>query len=131
MRMLTAVAAFALAFVVLGPAVAGAQSVHVADRAALDRLVAGRVSQEVADRQVIHDVLHRPEVRGVAERAGIDIDRADAAVSTLSGSELKDVARRAREVDERLSGGRSTVTISSTTIIIALLLVILIIVAVH
>ena len=113
----------------LAPANATAQQAHVLDRDALDRMVAGRVQQDEADRRVIRDVLQRREVREVARRAGLDLIRAEAAVSTLSGNELKEAADRAREVNDRLAGG-ANVTISTTTIIILLLVVILIIVAV-
>ena len=113
----------------LAPANATAQQAHVLDRDALDRMVAGRVQQDEADRRVIRDVLQRQEVREVARRAGLDLIRAEAAVSTLSGNELKEAADRAREVNDRLAGG-GNVTISTTTIIILLLVVILIIVAV-
>jgi hypothetical protein len=113
----------------LAPANATAQQAHVLDRDALDRMVAGRVQQDEADRRVIRDVLQRQEVREVARRAGLDLIRAEAAVSTLSGNELKEAADRAREVNDRLAGG-ANVTISTTTIIILLLVVILIIVAV-
>jgi hypothetical protein len=118
-----------LSFAVLLPAVGRAEQRHIADRNALDRMVAEQVSQREADRQVIRDVLKRDEVRDVARKAGLDIVRAEAAVATLSGAELHDVARRAREANERLAGG-ANVTISTTMIIIALLVVILIIVAV-
>jgi hypothetical protein len=108
---------------------AQAQQAHVTDRNTLDQLVAWQVNQDRADRQLIADVLKRPQVRAVAHDAGLDIARAEAAVATLSGPELKEAARHAREVDDRLAGG-GNVTISTTTIIIALLVVILIIVAV-
>lgn len=119
-----------LSFAILMPAVASAEQRHIADRNALDRMVAEQVSQQEADRQVIRDVLKRDEVRDVASKAGLDIARAEGAVATLSGTELQDAARRARELNERLAGG-GNVTISTTTIIIALLVIILIIVAVH
>jgi hypothetical protein len=118
-----------LSFAVLMPAAGRAEQRHIADRNALDRMVAEQVSQQEADRQVIRDVLKRDEVRDVARKAGLDIVRAEAAVATLSGNELQDAARRAREANERLAGG-ANVTISTTMIIIALLVVILIIVAV-
>jgi hypothetical protein len=118
-----------LSFAVLMPAVGRAEQRHIADDNALDRMVAEQLSQQEADRQVIRDVLKRDEVRDVARKAGLDIVRAEAAVATLSGTELQDAARRAREVNERLAGG-ANVTISTTTIIIALLVIILIIVAV-
>jgi hypothetical protein len=104
---------------------------HVADQAVLDRLVAAQLAQQEADRQLIRGVLQRQEVREVARRAGLDIGKAEAAVATLDGQDLKDAARRARQAQERLSGGSSSVTFSTTTIIIILLLVILIIVAVR
>jgi hypothetical protein len=118
-----------LSFAVLMPAVGRAEQRHIADRNALDRMVAEQVSQQEADRQVIRGVLKRDEVRDVARKAGLDIVRAEAAVATLSGTELQDAARRARVVNERLAGG-GNITISTTTIIIALLVIILIIVAV-
>ena len=60
---------------------------------------------------------------------GVDIRRADSAVATMNGSELASVAAQARQADEALAGGASTVTISTTTIIIGLLVLILLIVA--
>jgi hypothetical protein len=119
-----------LSFAILMPAVTEAQQHHIADRNALERMVAEQVSQQEADRQVIRGVLKRDEVREVARKAGLDIARAEAAVATLSGTELQDATRHAREVNERLAGG-ANVTISTTTIIIALLVIILIIVAVN
>ena len=83
-----------------------------------------------ANRKVVHDVLSRSEVREVAAKAGLDLERARQAVSTLDGAELEEIAAHARRVDARLSGGASTLVISTTTIIIILLVVILIIVAV-
>jgi hypothetical protein len=114
---------------ILAPAATTAQQAHVIDRGTLDRMVATRVQQDEADRRVIRDVLQRQEVREVARKAGLDVARAEAAVSTMTGAELKEAADRAREVNDRLAGG-ANVTISTTTIIIILLVVILIIVAV-
>ena len=97
---------------------------------ALDALMAEQVRADDANRQIVRDVLDRSEVREVASKAGLDLERAKQSVSTLSGAELQDVAAHARRVDAGLSGGASTVVISTTTIIIILLVVILIIVAV-
>jgi hypothetical protein len=47
----------------------------------------------------------------------------------MSPSELARVAAQAREAEQGLAGGASTVTISTTTIIIGLLVLILLIVA--
>jgi predicted xylose isomerase-like sugar epimerase len=87
-------------------------------------------AQQDADRAAIRAALARPEVREVAEKAGLDIDRANAVVNTLDGAGLDRAASVARQVNEQLSGGSSTIVISPTTIIIVLLLVLLIVIAV-
>ena len=102
----------------------------VTTAAALDALVADQVRADEANRRVVHDVLARTEVREVAAKAGLDLERAQQAVATLSSAELEEIAAQARRVDARLAGGASTLVISTTTIIIILLVVILIIVAV-
>jgi hypothetical protein len=110
------------------PAGATAAPVHVASGEALDRLVASDVARQDADRQAIRDLLLRSDVREVASQAGLDIRKAEAAVSTLSGKDLQEAAAHARMAQEQLGGG-SSVTITTTTLIIILLVVILLIVA--
>ena len=100
---------------------------HAVDPAALEAAVAARVQDAEADRALVRRVLSRPEVREVAGRAGLDIKRAEAAISTLNAEELLQVASRARDVDEALSGGATTIVITTTTVIIILLLIIIII----
>ena len=70
------------------------------------------------------------DVRAVASRLGLDVTRADAAVSTLDGAELRSLAAQAEYVQSALAGGQSTITLSTTTIIIGLLVLILIVVVV-
>ena len=92
---------------------------------------AAHVQRSDADRRTIRGLLERQQVREIADRVGIDIKRAEAAVATMDGPEvLRQLAEHARAVDESLAGG-SSVTISTTTIIIGLLILILIIVAVN
>jgi cell division protein FtsL len=105
---------------------AGAQD-HVISRSALDKAVQQRVSQEQADREAIRSLLQRSEVREIAAKAGLSLDRAQAAASTLQGKDLEQAAQQARQVENDLAGGASTIVISTTTIIIVLLLVILIV----
>jgi hypothetical protein len=100
---------------------------HVIGQSALDNAVQQRVSQEEADRDAILSLLKRSEVRDIASKAGISLDTATAAVSTLHGQDLQQAAQQARQVQNDLAGGASTVVISTTTIIIVLLLVILIV----
>jgi hypothetical protein len=81
-------------------------------------------------------VLANPEVKAVADKAGLDLRRATTAVASLEGQELTQLAAQARQVDqalargEALAGGQSKIVISTTMIIIALLVLILLIVAI-
>ena len=123
---------FAVLLSMLLPTGAWAQSQaqsHVADRAAVDQMLAAQAGQDRADRETIHNLLQRPNVRDVAGRYGLSIERADEAVNTLSGDQLHQIAVQARQAGQELAGGASTVTMSTTTIIIILLVVILLIVA--
>ena len=117
-----------LAVLFMAP-MAGAQT-HVIGKSALDNAVQERVSREQADREAILSLLQRADVREIAAKAGLSLDKAPAAVSTLQGTELAQAAAQARQVQNDLAGGASVVVISTTTIIIVLLLVIVIILVV-
>jgi hypothetical protein len=117
--------AVCLAVLLVAP-VASAQD-HVIGKSALDNAVQERVSRDQADREAILSLLERAEVRDIAEKAGLSLEKAPAAVSALQGDELAQAAAQARQVQNDLAGGASTVVISTTTIIIVLLLVILIV----
>ena len=106
------------------------QQTHVISRPALDQAVQQRVSQDESDRAALRTFVQNPLVRNVATKAGLSIDKAEAAVSTLQGDELRDAAERARVVNDRLAGG-DTLIISTTLIIIILLIVILVAVMAH
>ena len=103
---------------------------HVADQATLDQVVADHVRQKADDREAIRRVLEIEQVREVAERAGLDLKRAETAVAALDDAEVGLIAAQARAVNDVLAGGQSTVTISTTVIIIGLLVLILLIVAI-
>ena len=125
MQMLRALLGTTLALTLCAP-VAWAQQSHVLHQSALDQAVQQRVAQEQADRTALREFLHQPAVKDVAAKAGLQLDKAEAAVSTLQGQELAQAAAQARTVNAQLAGGASTIVISTTTIIIALLIVILI-----
>ncbi|HTH00685.1 MAG TPA: PA2779 family protein [Vicinamibacterales bacterium] len=126
MRLCRSFLAVCLALLIMVPA-ASAQD-HVIGRAALDQAVQQRVSQEQADRQAILSVLQRRDVRDVAAKAGLSIEKAQTAVTMLHGKDLQQAAQQARQVQDNLAGGASTIVISTTTIIIVLLIIILIVV---
>ena len=127
MQMFRRILAATLAVLVCAPA-AGAQQTHVINKSALDQAVQQRVSQDQADRDTLRSFLQDPTVRKVAAKAGLSTGRAEAALSTLQGDDLRQAASQARAVNEDLAGG-ATVVITTTTIII-ILLIILIIVAI-
>jgi len=113
--------------VTLTATTAMAQQTHVINKSALDQAVQQRVSQDQADREAIRTFLQNPTVRDVADKAGLSLDKAEAAASTLQGDDLQRAAGQARMVNDQLAGGDS-ITLSTTTIIIILLIVILIVV---
>jgi hypothetical protein len=116
--------AVSLAVLLVAPS-AGAQQ-SVIGKSALEQAVHERVAQEQSDREAVASLLRRAEVREIAAKAGLSIERAEAAVSTLDGAELKELAKQARQAQNDLAGG-ATVVITTTTIIIILLIVILIV----
>ena len=129
MRMLASVLVVVFSFVAVIPP-AHAQTSHAAPQSALDAAVQDHVATSAADREAVLRLLERPEVQAVAGDIGVDLRRAQTAISTLDGEELSELAAQAQQVEQALAGGQSRVTISTTLIIIALLVIILIIVAV-
>lgn len=119
-----------LVAVMLAPslAYAGEAAAQKAAPQTLAAVAAEHAAKTQADRQVILDVLARQDVRQVATSANLPIDRAAAAVATLQGQELAQVAAQAQQVSDALAGGQS-ITLSVWLIIIALLVIILIVVA--
>jgi len=128
MQMFRRILCAMLAVMLAAPA-ARAQQTHVISTSALDQAVQQRVSQDRADREALRSFLQNPQVKSIAAKAGLTVEKAEAAVSTLQGDELRRAAGQARAVNQDLAGG-ATVVITTTTIIIILLIVILIIVAV-
>ncbi len=118
-----------LVAVMLAPSLAYAQvAAQAAAPQTLATVAADHAAKKQADRQVILDVLSREDVRQVAKSANLPIDKAAAAVATLQGSELAQVAAQAQQVNDALAGGQS-ITLSVWLIIIALLVIILVVVA--
>jgi len=129
MRLSVSIVAILLMVTVAAPRLQ-AQTDHAAPQSVLDAALQRHVDTASADREAVLRVLGRSDVRGVAERAGVDLRRATSAVSSLQGDDLTRAAAQARQVEASLAGGQSKVVISTTVIIIALLVLILIIVAV-
>lgn len=99
---------------------------NVVTAAELYDAMSTRAGEDAAARASVQQLLGRSEVRQVAARTGLDLKRAQAAVSVLSGEDLQTVADQARRVDKMLAGGSTTV-ITSSTVIIALLILLLLV----
>lgn len=128
MRMLASILVVVFSFVAVIPS-AHAQTSHAAPQSVLDAAVQDHVATSAADRETVLRLLERPEVQAVAGDVGLDLRRAQTAISTLDGQQLTELAAQAQQVERALAGGQSTVVISTTLIIIVLLVVILLVVA--
>ncbi len=121
------------AFVLLVVALAApafAQESHSASQPAIDAALQRHLSATANDREDVERVLANPAVRAVADQMGVDLRHAQDALGTIDAEQLARIATQARQVDQALTGGQSSVRISTTWIIIGLLVIILIIVAV-
>ena len=136
MRSTCSVLAVVLSLLIAAPHVAAQSSpVTTAPHAASQQLLDAAVQQHVRtadqDRETVRLFLQRSDVRAMAGKYGIDLRRAETAVATLDAQDLAGVAAQARQAEQALAGGQSSVTLSTTAIIIGLLVLILLIVALN
>ena len=106
---------------------AHAQSRHIVDPLTITGVVVDHAAAQEADRAALRTALTRPEVRAVASHMGLDVDQMEERAQALSGAELNDAANRARQLNDSLVGGASTIVISTTAIIIVLLIVLILV----
>jgi hypothetical protein len=102
---------------------------HVIDPTQLAAAMRQHVGAQDIDRAAVREALARPDVQRVAASIGVDLNRVTSSVDTLSGRELQQAAMTARQINQSLVGGASSITISTTTIIILLLVLIVLILA--
>ena len=121
-----------LCILIAAPRAAGQQppAPHAASPAAIDKALQQHVAAIDADRAVVQRLLERPDVQALAKEIGLDVRRAQTAVATLNGEQLRELAAHARQAEQGLAGGQGSIRISTTLIIIALLVLILLIVAI-
>lgn len=120
--------AIVLCAAVAGSSFAAEAQRHVVGAVDIQAQIDAQGSQVRADHQAIQSLLERPAVRQLAASAGLDLKRASAAASVLSGDQLTDLAARARTANSALSGGQS-VTLTYGLITIILLIIIILIVS--
>ena len=116
MRTSVSILAIVLSILTVVPRV-HAQTSHTASQSALDAALQQHVTAAASDREDLRRVLNHPDVKAVAEKAGLDLKRAQNAVETVDGQQLTELAAQARQVEGALAGGQSRVTISTTLII--------------
>jgi hypothetical protein len=126
MRMPVSVLAILLTVLAAVPRV-HAQGSHAATQSAIDAALEQHVSSVAADRADVLRVLEHPAVKDIASRAGIDLRRATSVVETANAQQVSTMATQARQAEQALAGGQSSITISTTVIIIGLLVLILLI----
>ena len=126
MRRSLPIAVTALLFLALPTA--GRAQQHAVSAETLDAIATSHAASIDAERAELEAFLARPEVRDIAESSGIDILTAQAAVATLSTSDIGRLSGPLAQADAALAGG-DTVVISTTALIIGLLILIIILVA--
>jgi hypothetical protein len=127
MRTLLSIVVVTFLFNAAAPS-ADAQVSHAAPQSILDSAVQDHVTNEATEREAVQRLLERPEVQSLAKDVGLDLRQAKSAVSTLNAEQLATVAAQARQAEQALAGGQSSITLSTTMIIIGLLVLILIVV---
>lgn len=115
------------AAVLIAPTTLTAQE-HAAGPVALDEMVVAHAATDAGTRAEVEGFLARPEIRSVAQTAGIDILRAETAVAVMNPEDLRNIALRVDQIDAALAGGE-TITVTTTAIIIGLLVLIVLLIA--
>lgn len=123
---LTLFAALLLFGLMSGTGLAAQPATHVVSDLEIQSQIDTQTHSEAADRQAIRDLLARPEVQSIAGAAGLDLQRANAAVGVLSGAELQRLAQQSRQANTAIIGGDTMVISWTMVIIIIAALVILI-----
>jgi hypothetical protein len=102
----------------------------IAGQAEINRAIQRSVGDEEAARAKIREVLGREDIRSLASKLGFDdveLRKADSAIDTLDGPELQRAAAHAVELDEHLSGGAMTITVSLVALLLIVIIVILLV----
>jgi hypothetical protein len=124
MRIRTVAIGFVLSSLLVSSS-AIAQQRHIVDAVAMNRAVAIQTATDQQNRDAVISVLHQPQVQALASKMGLNVTKAEAAIATLSGSELQTLATQANATKAPLAGG-DTVIISVTTLLLILIIVLLV-----
>jgi hypothetical protein len=100
---------------------------HIAAPSLMRQAIADQTVTDQQNRDAVSSVLKQPQVREVAGRLGLNLTKAENAISTLSSSELAQAATNARTINADLAGGSNTIIISTTTLLLILIVIILLV----
>jgi hypothetical protein len=123
-RVLAVTVALVLGLFAAAPAFA--QEHHIVDRTAMQTAVGQKLATDAADRAVVLNAVHQPEAQSLAAGLGLTPSRLDAAVATMSPSELHEIVAPARLAAAAEAGG-DVIVISVTTLLLLLILLVLIV----
>lgn len=126
-RITALIVSFALVVVPLSAQSPQSQTAHVVDDADLQNLIDRRVAEERDNRDAVLRVLSRSELSPYVEFAGIDLQQAGTAVSSLTGDELRELANEARDLEDSLVGGQSGRSVKIGAAIVAFVVAVLVI----
>jgi len=100
-----------------------AQEVQEDPARGLEAALSERAAEVASDGNAVLRFLEREDVRNVASRRGIDLDRVRTAVRTLGADDLAGLEDDIQQMDDLMAGGDRVVIASSTIIIILLILI--------
>ena len=124
MKIRTVAIGFVLSSLILSSS-AIAEQRHIVDTVSMNRAVATQTATDQQNREAVISVLHQPQVQALAGKLGLNITKAEAAIATISGTELQTLATQARATNTPLAGG-DTIVISVTTLLLILIIVLLV-----
>jgi hypothetical protein len=105
---------------------ASAQERHVVDPTAMRQAIADQAATDQQNRDAVLGVLQSSQAHELADRLGLNLTRAESAVSTLDSAELARLAGPAGLADVQLAGGSTVVVISLTTLLLIIIIVLLV-----
>jgi hypothetical protein len=101
---------------------------QVVNRTEVDQALSAKTQSDDAARASIRELLARDEVRQVANESGLDLKRAESAVSTLQGDELARISERATAANDLLAGaGSGDIHINIIVLLLIVIIVILLV----
>ena len=125
MRTKELIAATLILSLAMGSQARAQESRVVVDRGAIELALSARSQADDASRGAIRALLNRDQVKAVAGDLGLDLRRAQSAVSTLQADELARVADRAAAASDLLEGGSQTIQISLVSLLLIIIIIIL------